>query len=102
LNHTTTIAIIRIIIAAALAVSMVVAGASLSSVLLQQQKGFAAPQTKKQEQNTIQNLHGNFAKRSAAASQHLDLGIPSRANADMIMAIPIVGFMLPHCALDAT
>jgi hypothetical protein len=72
LNHTTTIAIIRIIIAAALAVSMVVAGASLSSVLLKQQKGYAAPQTKKQEQNTIQGLRGNLAKKSTSASQHLD------------------------------
>jgi hypothetical protein len=47
---------------------MVVAGASLTAI--QQQKGFAAPQTKKQEQNTIQSLRGNFEKRGS--SQHID------------------------------
>jgi hypothetical protein len=51
---------------------MVVAGASLSSVILKQQKGFAAPQTKKQEQKTVQSLHDNLAKRSTSASQHID------------------------------
>jgi hypothetical protein len=60
-------AIIRIIIAA-LAVSTLVAGLNLAS--LQQHQGYATSQTKKQEQNTIQNLHGNFAKRSV--SQHID------------------------------
>jgi Na+-transporting NADH:ubiquinone oxidoreductase subunit NqrC len=67
LNHTTTIAIIRIIIAIALAASMVVAGVSLAS-LLKQHQVHAAAQTKQQEQNTVQGLRGNFAKRSA--SQH--------------------------------
>jgi hypothetical protein len=61
---------IRIIVAIALAASMVVAGASLSS-LLKQQSGYAAPQTKKQEQSTIESLRGNLAKRSAAG-QHSD------------------------------
>jgi hypothetical protein len=39
---------------------MLVAGPNMA--LLQQHQGFTAPQTKKQEQNTIQNLHGNFAE----------------------------------------
>jgi hypothetical protein len=59
--------ILRIIIAV-LAVSMLVAGPNMA--LLQQHQGYAAPQTKKQEQNTIQGLRGNLAKRSA--SQHLN------------------------------
>jgi hypothetical protein len=67
LNHTTTVAI-RIFIAAALSLSMLVAGTSL--VTLQQHKGYAASQTKKEEQSTVQSLRGNFAKRSA--SQHID------------------------------
>jgi hypothetical protein len=51
---------------------MLVAGPNM--VLLQQHQGYAAPQIKKQEQNTIQSLRGNLAtKRGAAASQqHLD------------------------------
>ena len=67
MNYTTTVAI-RIFIAAALALSMLVAGTSL--VTLQQHKGYATSQTKKQEQNTIQGLRGNFAKRRS--SQHID------------------------------
>jgi hypothetical protein len=67
LNYTTTVAI-RIFIAAALALSMLVAGTSL--ITLQQHKGYAASHTKKQEQSTVQSLRGNFAKRSA--SQHID------------------------------
>jgi hypothetical protein len=60
--------IIRIIIAA-LAVSMLVAGPNMA--LLQQRQGYAAPQTKKQEQNTIQGLRGNLATKRAAG-QHAD------------------------------
>ena len=46
---------------------MLVAGPNMA--LLQQHQGHAAAQTKKQEQSTVQSLRGNFAKRSAAASQ---------------------------------
>ena len=53
MNHTTTVAI-RIIIAAALAASMVVAGTSLSS--LQQHKAYAASQTKNEEQSTVYSV----------------------------------------------
>ena len=49
---------------------MVVAVVSLDS-LLKQHQGYAAPQTKKQEQNTIQGLHSNLATKRAAG-QHAD------------------------------
>jgi hypothetical protein len=77
---------LRIIIAA-LAVSMLVAGPNMA--LLQQHQVHAAPQTKKQEQSTIEGLHGNdFAKRSAAGQQHTDrenqcLRIGKYSNADL-------------------
>jgi hypothetical protein len=70
LNHTTTISIIRIIIAIALATSLVVAGVSLDS-LLKQHQGYAAPPTKKQEQSTIQNLHGNFAREALRQTNNI-------------------------------
>jgi hypothetical protein len=66
LSHTTTVAI-RIFIAA-LALSMLAAGTSL--ITLQQHKGYAASQTKKQEQSTVQSLRSSLAKRSV--SQHID------------------------------
>ena len=60
---------IRIVIAAALAISKLVAGISLA-ILQKQQQGYAdASQAKQQKQRTIQNLHGNFAKRSTS-QQH--------------------------------
>jgi hypothetical protein len=77
---------LRIIIAA-LAVSMLVAGPNMA--LLQQHQVHAAPQIKKQEQSTIEGLHGNdFAKRSAAGQQHTDrenqcLRIGKYSNADL-------------------
>jgi hypothetical protein len=49
---------------------MLIAGPNMA--LLKQHQGHAASQTKQQEQNTIQNLHGNFAKRSAD-EQHKDI-----------------------------
>ena len=47
---------------------MLVAGTNLGT--LQQHQGYAASQTKKQEQSIVQSLRGNFAKRSV--SQHID------------------------------
>jgi hypothetical protein len=44
---------------------MLVAGPNMA--LLQQHQGYAAPQTKKQEQSIIQNLHGNFAEERKSA-----------------------------------
>ncbi|MBV9176183.1 MAG: hypothetical protein JO297_04020, partial [Nitrososphaeraceae archaeon] len=79
MNHATTVAI-RIIIAIALAVSMIVAGVSLASQ--QQQRGYAAPQTKKQEQSTIQSLRGNLAKRSTTAA-----AVPSSINTTTSLGI---------------
>jgi hypothetical protein len=49
---------------------MLVAGPNMA--LLQQHQVHAASQTKQQEQNTIQGLHGNFAKRDTTASQRID------------------------------
>jgi hypothetical protein len=62
---------IRIVIAAALAISMLVAGISLAILQRQHQGYAAASQAKQQDQRTIQNLHGNFAKRSTS-QQHTD------------------------------
>ena len=67
MSHTTIS--IRLIIAIALAASMVVAGISLAP--LQQQPGYAA-KAEKHEQNTIQNVRDNFEKRNAASQQHMD------------------------------
>src|SRR5437763_14415462 len=52
MDRTTTIRI-RVVIAATLAASMVFAGTSLATF---QQHGYAATQTKKQAQNTVQSL----------------------------------------------
>lgn len=68
MSHTTTST--RLIIAIALAASIVVAGISLTS--LQQQPGYAASQAEKHEQSTIQNLRDNFDKRSSESQQHID------------------------------
>jgi len=48
---------------------MLVAGISLAILQKQHQGYAAASQAKQQEQRTIQNLHGNFAKRSTS-QQH--------------------------------
>jgi hypothetical protein len=58
--------IIRIILAA-LAVSMLVAEPNMA--LIKQHQGYAASQTKQQEQSIIQSLRGNFGKRDTTASQ---------------------------------
>jgi hypothetical protein len=50
---------------------MLVAGTSLAILQKQHQGYAAASQAKQQEQRTIQNLHGNFAKRSTS-QQHTD------------------------------
>ena len=67
MNHTTIA--IRIIIATALAASMLVAGTNLGIL---QQQSHAASQTKQQEQKTVQDLRGNLAKRSTTRQQHMD------------------------------
>jgi hypothetical protein len=62
---------IRVVIAATLAISMLVAGISLAILQKQHQGHAAASQAKQQEQRTIQNLQGNFEKRSTS-QQHTD------------------------------
>jgi hypothetical protein len=77
---------IRSIIAIALAVSMLAAVGTTTSlsplVLLQQQHAYAAGQTKQQEQKTVQSLHGNLAKRSTTAA-----AVPSSINTTTSLGI---------------